>query len=118
MSRSKPTPNEEPRRLRPPAKTPEGRERQLVSAAVDLAEKQILDGTVSAQVLTHYLKLGSSRERLEQSKMEQEVKLAQAKIEQLASVKKIEELYTGAIEAMRRYGGDMSQENYDDFEGD
>jgi hypothetical protein len=76
-----------------------------VSLAVDLAEKQMLDGTASAQVITHYLKLGSSREQLEQEKMKQEVELAKAKIESMASAKRVEEMYAEALGAMRAYGG-------------
>jgi hypothetical protein len=54
---------------RRPAMTEEGRESQMVSLAMDLAETQIVDGTASAQVITHYLKLGSSREKLEQERL-------------------------------------------------
>lgn len=88
-----------------PATTPEGRENQLIAAAVDLAAKQLADGTASAQVITHYLKLGSSREQLEQEKMKQEVELAKAKIESMASAKRVEEMYAEALGAMRAYGG-------------
>lgn len=90
---------------RRPATTPEAREQQLVSLAVSLAEKQMLDGSASAQVITHYLKLGSSREQLEQEKMKQEVELAKAKIESMASAKRVEEMYAEALGAMRAYGG-------------
>ena len=90
---------------RPPATTPEGRENQMVSLAVDLAEKQLAEGTASAQVITHYLKLGSTRERLEQERIAQENKLLEAKVESLASVKRIEELYGEALNAMRSYAG-------------
>jgi len=101
---------------RPPATTPEGRENQLISLAVDLAEKQILDGTASAQVISHFLKLGSTRERLEQQRLVQEVKLTQAKIEAMASAGRIEELYTEAIAAMRSYGGKLSRSDFDDYD--
>ena len=40
-----------------PATTPEGRENEMVSLAIDLAEKQIREGTASSQVITHFLKL-------------------------------------------------------------
>lgn len=90
---------------RPPATTPEARENQLIAAAVDLAAKQLSDGTASAQVITHYLKLGSSREQLEQEKMRQEVELAKAKIESMESAKRVEEMYGQALSAMRAYGG-------------
>lgn len=91
--------------IRKRANTPEVREQQLVAAAVDLAEQQIYAGTASAQVITHYLKLGSSREKLEQQRLEGEIELQKAKIEQMASSARIEELYVGAMNAMRSYQG-------------
>lgn len=104
--------------IRRPATTPEAREHQLISAAVDLAAKQLADGSASAQVITHYLKLGSSREQLEQEKMKQDVELAKAKIESMASVKRVEEMYGEALNAMRAYGGHeplpQPEHNYDD----
>jgi hypothetical protein len=93
------------RSRRPPATTPEARENQLISSAVDLAEKQMQEGTASAQVITHYLKLGSSREKLEQERMRQEVALMEAKRENMASAARVEELYGAAIDAMRAYAG-------------
>lgn len=90
---------------RRPATTPDGRENQLVALAVDLAEKQIREGTVSSQVLTHYLKLGSSRERLEQERLRRENHLLEAKAEAMASAKRVEELYGKALNAMRTYAG-------------
>jgi hypothetical protein len=88
-----------------PAVTPEGRENQLISLAVDLAEKQMEAGTASAQVISHYLKLGSTREKLEQERLEKENHLLGVKAEQMASAKKIEELYETALNAMRAYAG-------------
>lgn len=88
-----------------PATTPEGRENQLIGAAVDLAERQLVDGTASAQVITHYLKLGSTREQLEQEKLRRENDLLQARAEAMESAKHIEELYVNAIAAMRSYSG-------------
>lgn len=90
---------------RPPATTPDGRENQLISAAVDLAERQIQEGTASAQVISHFLKLGSSRERLEQKRLQSENALLEAKRENMASQARVEELYGAAIEAMRSYAG-------------
>ena len=90
---------------RRPALSPEARENQLIAAAVDLAEKQLLEGTASSQVITHYLKLGSARERLERERLEEENKLLRAKTEALQSAKKMEELYANAITAMRNYAG-------------
>ena len=93
-----------------PAKTPEERENQLISLASDLAEKQLAEGTASSQVISHFLKLGSSRERLEQQRLSQENHLLQAKADQLASQKRVEELYADALEAMRSYTGNPFQD--------
>lgn len=100
------------RKAHRPATTLEGRENQLVSLAADLAEKMLIDGTASSQVITHFLKLGSTREKLEQQKIQQENLLLSAKIDALASGKRIEELYDEAIKAMRTYAG-RDAEDYD-----
>ena len=92
---------------RRPATTPEGRENQLVGDAIDLAEKQIRSGNASSQVITHFLKLGSTRERLEQQRLEHENELTRVKIEALESQKRVEELYMEALQAMRSYAGDL-----------
>ncbi len=92
------------RRIRP-ALTPEARENQLISLAVDLAEQQLRDGTASSQVITHYLKLGTEKERLEREKLMKENELLRAKTESIQSTKRIEELYENALNSMRRYGG-------------
>ena len=90
---------------RRPAMTPDARENQMINLAVDLAEKQLEEGTASSQVITHFLKLGSSKERLEREKLEEENKLLRAKTENLQSQKRVEELYAEALTAMRRYNG-------------
>lgn len=99
------------RRMRP-ALTPESRENQLISLAVDLAEQQLRDGTASSQVITHYLKLGSTRAELEKERLMYENKLIQAKTEALESNKHIEELYTQAIKAIRDYSGQGEPDEY------
>lgn len=88
-----------------PPTTPEAKENQLISLAVELAEEQLRDGTASSQVITHYLKLGTSREQLEQKKLEGENRLLEAKVESIESQKRIEELYGEALNAMRSYAG-------------
>lgn len=88
-----------------PASTPENRENQLISLAVDLAEKQLSEGTASSQVISHYLKLGSTREQLEQERLAKENDLLQAKVDHMTSAKRVEELYETALNAMRSYAG-------------
>lgn len=95
--------SEGPKSRRRPATTPEGRENQLVSLAVDLAESQLRDGTASAMVITHYLKLGSTREQLEQERLRNDNELLKAKVDTLANAANIEVLYKDAIEAITKY---------------
>lgn len=101
--------NKTNRSKRPPAKTPEARENQLIALAVDLAEKQLMEGTASTQVITHYLKLGSTKERLEKEKLQKENELLRAKTESLQSAKRVEELYKNALDAMRTYSGNFNE---------
>lgn len=110
--------NETPQKSRRPATTPEARENQLIALAVDLVEKQLVEGTASSQVITHYLKLGSSRERLEQVRLEGENKLIEAKIESMASAARVEEMYKDAILAMRSYTGQDVESEDDEYEED
>lgn len=88
-----------------PALTPEARENQLIAAAERLAEKQLLEGTASSQVIVHYLRLGTSRERLEKEKIHYETEMLKAKKESLESAKRTEELFAKAIDAFRSYRG-------------
>lgn len=109
--------DQEPKRRRRPATTPEGRENQLVSLAVDLAEKQLAEGTASAQVISHFLKMGSSREKLEQLRLTHENELLQAKTKHLADQANMEKLMLDAVDAMRSYQGlapTESKVDYDD----
>ena len=93
-------------RKRAPALTTEARENELVSLAIDLAEKQLAEGTASSSVIVHYLKLGSTKERLEKEKLQKENELLKAKTEALQSAKRVEELYENALRAMKLYSGD------------
>ncbi len=99
--------SEQTRRKPKPATTPEGRENQLISLATDLAEQQIIEGNASSQVISHFLKLGSTREQLEQQRLAHENELTRVKIEAIESQKRVEELYMQALTAMRSYAGQM-----------
>jgi hypothetical protein len=102
----------EVRKIRP-ALTPEARENQMVALAMDLAEKQLLEGTASSQVITHYLKIGSTEQKRRIEKLERENELLRAKTESLETAKRIEELYSEAINAFKVYRGDTSDEEDD-----
>lgn len=92
-------------RRRRPALTPEARENQMIALAVDVAEQRLLDGTASSQLITHYLKLGSTREKKENAILDKQIELIDAKVENLKSTKKTEELYANALKAMKKYSG-------------
>lgn len=110
MARTKKqVPSEPVNRLRP-ALNPENRENQLIALAIDLAEKQLLEGTASSQVIVHYLKLGSSKDRLEKQILEKQKDLIEAKTETLQSAKRVEELYSNALSAMKSYTGNNNDD--------
>lgn len=115
MARIKANDNEEnqfPESNRPPATTVDGRERQMINLAVDVAERQLRNGTASAQVITHYLKLATVDKEIERENLRQQNKLLQAKIDSLASVANSEQLMKEAIEAFTNYR--PTQESDDD----
>ena len=99
------------RKIRP-ALTPEARENQMISLAVDLAEKQLIEGTASSQVITHFLKLGTTKAELEKEKLLSENELLKARTEMIQSAKRVEELYTNALNAMRNYSGQGDPDDY------
>lgn len=105
MRKTKPVESSGSSQMMRPALTPEAREGQLIALAVDLAEKQLREGTASSQVITHYLKLGSTKERIEKEIMEKQKELIEAKTQNLKSVERMEELYVKALEAFRGYSG-------------
>ena len=99
-----------------PASTPEARENQMISLAVDLAEKQLREGTASNQVIVHYLRLGSKKARLEQEMLSKKTELIAAQAESVKSAQRVEELYSEALAAMRLYSGSASEEDsYDEY---
>lgn len=96
-----------------PALDPEAREQQMIAYAIDLAEQQLLDGTASSQVITHYLKLGSTKAVLENEKLRKENELLRAKTEAIESAKNYNELVEKAINAMRNYQGQGEDCDYE-----
>lgn len=98
----------------PPAQTPEAREQQLIGLAYDLVEQRLLEGTATSQETTHFLKMGSYRQKLELDKIKHENEMLEAKTESLRSEKRTEELYENALKAMRSY----NSITFDDYEED
>lgn len=92
------------RKIRP-ALSPEARENQMISLAMDLAEQQLRDGTASSQLITEFVKRGSTKARLEKEILEEQKSLIEAKTESLQMAKRIEELYSEAMKAFASYSG-------------
>lgn len=99
-----------------PALTPEAREQQMISLAMDLAEQQLRDGTASSQLITEFVKRGSTKSKLEQEILSEQKELVTAKTEAMKSAKRVEELYEKAIVAFRDYNGDRNGDGDDSFE--
>lgn len=94
--------------------TPERREDQLISLAVNLAEQKLRDGTASNQIICHYLKLGSTKERLEKEILAEQRKLIEAKTSALKSAEDVSGMYKEAISAFKLYSGNQSEEEEPD----
>ena len=87
----------------------------MISLAMDLAEEQLRNGTATSQVVTHYLKLATTREQLEKEKLRKGNELLKAKAESRSSNQNIEQLYSEAIKAFRGYAG-QEEPFMDDYE--
>lgn len=95
--------------------TPEGRENQMISLAMDLAEQQLRDGTASSQLITEFVKRGSTKARIEKELLEKQRDLAAAKAESIKAADRLEELLPKVMKAMGRYRGeDDEEEEFDD----
>ncbi len=107
------TKSTKPTRKSPPALTPEAREQQLIAMAYDAAEEQFLNGTASSQVITHFLKLGTTKAELEKEKLKKENTVLEAKAKAYQSGEEIKQLYEDAIKMLRVYGGQGDAEDYE-----
>ena len=103
-----------PRKKVRPAATPEARENQMIAMAYDLVEQRLLDGTASPSETTHFLRLGSTKERVEKEILELQKELIAAKTESLQSSRRTEELYANAMAAFKLYSGQFDEVVYDE----
>lgn len=95
--------DENPASKRRPATTTQARENQMIALAMDVVEKKMLSGIASSQETVHFLRLGTETARLERLKLEQDIKLKEAQVENLAAAGRIEELYGKAMDAFKGY---------------
>ena len=101
--RKEPITTNKPKRA--PSMTPEARENLIISRAYDLAEQQIMAGTASSQVITHFLKLGTQMHKLELESQRQKIDNTKAKTETLRAAQASASQYEDALRAMRKYSG-------------
>lgn len=111
MGKKKEVSNQPLRKKTRPASTLEGREDQLISLAMDLAEERMRNGTATSQEICHFLKLGSTKNRLEKAKIDKEIKLMDAKETVLKNSENSEKKYAEVLEAFRRYSGYFHEED-------
>lgn len=104
------------RRSYGPVRTPQAKENQLIDMAFKLAQEKLQNGTASSQLITHFLKLATTREELENDRLRAELDLSRAKIKQIESQATSQELYAEALSAFRSYSGSNTsyEEEYDD----
>lgn len=96
----------------PTAMSSEARESQISSLAYDLVEQRMRDGTATSQETCYFLKLANPNQKLQKKKLEKEIELLEAKTEQIQAARRIDEVYTEAINAFKLYGG--SQDDGDE----
>lgn len=88
-----------------PAFSREEQENNCIALSYNLVEKRLREGTATSQETCFFLKLGSTNERREREKLEEEIKLLRAKTAGLEAAKASDEKYTKAILAMKKYSG-------------
>lgn len=101
-------------RKMPPARTPEARESQLISLAMDRAEELLISGKASSQLITHFLRLGTEKARYEREKLRADTELAKAKVDSIQSQQSSAELLQKAIDAFRTYRSSSEDDYYDE----
>lgn len=109
MGRKKQTPVSTETYALPSFESDEALENAMIAQATRLAYQQLCDGTASSQVITHYLKLGTQKEKIEQDILKKQAKLIDAKTESIKDQKKSEKLYQDALNAFRTYSGQRQE---------
>lgn len=112
MAKAKTITSDPPKKIRR-AIDPEAREKQMINLAINLAERQLMDGTASSQVITHFLKLGTTMAELEREKLRIDNRKTEAQIKSIESGEESKLRYEQAIKAMRNYAGYGDPDEYE-----
>lgn len=95
-------------------RTLEEQERRMINLAMDLAERQLIEGTASSQTINHFLELGDSMQDIRRRAAENRMALNQAKIESYNQAKISDEKASKAVEALKLYAGRFGLEELPD----
>lgn len=114
MAKVKAPSSSQPKTKKRPPLTPEAKENQMISLAMDLVEQRLIDGTATSQETTHFLKLATSKAKLENKLLEAQTEMAIAKKEALKAQQRSDEMFAEAIKAFKSYSGQGGSEEDDD----
>lgn len=89
-----------------PAMSKEGHDNRMISLANKCAEEQLRKGTASSQIICHYLKMGSEKERLAIEREKAELDLLKAKTKSIESADRMNEMFTQALKVFSSYRGE------------
>ena len=84
--------------------TLKGKEQELISLAMDQAERQLREGTAPASTVNYFLKLASDENRIRNEMIREQTALLQAKVENIKSSQDEVRIYQEAIDAIKNYG--------------
>lgn len=79
-------------------------EEEMISLAIEQARTQLKNGTAPASTVNFYLKMASSRERIERELIDNQVSLLQAKVDNIKNNEGEAQAYREAIDAIKSYG--------------
>lgn len=78
-------------------------ESKMISLALKQAQKQLEQGTASSQIVTHFLRLGSTRAQIELEELQLKNRLLEEKIVAEQSGQRLNEMFQEVLEALRSY---------------
>lgn len=99
-------------------RTPEGMESYLVNLAMQRAAEMLEKGNAPAQIISHFLKLGTEKAKYEREKLKAETQLAVSRADLVESQRKSEETAARALAAFKKYAGFDEEDDEEDYDDD
>ena len=103
-----------------PPRTEEEEEKRAGSYAMDLAIKQLREGTASSQIIVHFLRINSQKEQAELRKIQKEIELLEAKKKSIEAGEEQDKKYEEVVKAISSYAGkdqewEVVEEEYPEY---